>query len=1005
MQSSFASRPVALRLASFALALIICLSLFVVFGADTPVSAAASGSESYTEKYVSVVLDDSGSMDEENRWQYATYAMQMLISLLNEQDKLWITTLNKSTFEVDLSNPDRNAVIQNVIQNKLPITPTGGTHREGYDSGLKVLTDNGMKLVDGSAEDSNREYWFFVLSDGAFSDANTETLVSDTVGSGYANLNVVYFSVGSSNGGSKVVDLTQTTNPTLVNSSAFSAFHVSQSRDMLSAVESIANLISGRYSATQTEYAVSGNTVTVDLGVCGFSLRTVSIMLQNTDAVLQSATYNGAPMDISREVTIVPDSKLGMQNGYSAIIAPRDFLSGGQMTLTFSKNVGDSLVLLMEPALRVESVLYYLDGNGQKVETDGQYINSHLTPSNKICVDYRIVEEGTGRVVNPSGAFAVNEARVSYAGSTYAPGQAFPLVIGKNQISLSVTMMNGAYTMYHSIPCLIMANPNYYRVESTQQTTGTGDSKAIEAIFTVYANDMPLTGLAGYTYTVLVKDGSGNTIPVAPSVQNGKIHVILPCGSREYGDYTASVRVLSPDGFAREGEEILSHYPKALTLNVITGSLSLQQYQLTENTDGFSFSLAEGSSPLRFDPSYLNIKVTVGGRDVTSFCTMDGDKLFFVPTEDAMGELAGSPSTYPVQVSVSLRHKPEVSATASASFVLLQTDFHIDGEQKGSPLDRFHISKSGASVQFSVVRDGKAMSKADLEAALANGSLKIKAPDFEGGLASLAVTVEEKNGEAFIVCRPVANLGSFANFFASMFFSASDKPVTLSVGGASQTVVFPVVGFSFLLLLQYILRVAIFLFIIYAVVYIIALIVTYKSVPRLGKKTILAVEFQIDTINRVVMASRKGNPIKIGTKLSEKVMFKRLLPWNLTKGQTREIRVFGIKSTLIAEGTFGAASLALNAGTDHLQTWDCTDSANDMTLTELPAMLMRSSSFNAKSQPTTYYLRHELTGDHTDTTIRQAPLGTLAAPICVCSGSQVQRMGSSIVCRLVFLLN
>ena len=1005
MYQSTASHKTSLRLLALALALVFCFALFVPLGGGSASVQAAQASESYTEKYVSVLLDDSGSMTTDNRWEYAVYAMQMLMALLNEQDKLWITPLNKSAISVDLANPDRNGVIQDIVQDSLPDNPSGGTSSTNYKKGVDVLLANGMKKVDGASEDIDREYWFFILSDGAFDGTPTETLVEGTVAEGYANLNVVYFSVGTGD----VVDLTNTQNSVLKNSSSFSAYNVSKPSEMLSAVEDIANRISGRYSATAAEYTVSGKTVTVDLSVCGFALRNLSVMLQNTDATLKSASYNGSPMSLSRVTRIVPDGALGMKSGYSAVLAAEAFLSGGKVVLEFTEEVGDELVLLMEPALRIEPILYYVDNGGALVETDSQYVNSHLSAGNKIAVDYRIVEEGSGRVVDPAGAFAVDFVRVTYAGGSYTDKQQIPLKVGKNEIGVLVSMMDGAYTMRQTIPCLIEANPSFYRVESTQKVIGSGSTKSIEAVFTVFANNVALTesGLATYSYTVTLIDGAGNPVAsqyIQKTTQNGKIHVLFNCGSLDYGDYTVSLRIVSPDGYVREGKEVLSHYPQSISLSVDNTSLSMQQYELFTNQKGFAFSLAEGAEALPFDPSYLTYTVKLGSLDVTAHTTVADGKLLFVPTADILADMAKTPDTYLLTANVALKNKPSVSAAANASFILLKTAYEVTAKESGSPIDRFHITKSGATVSFTVVRDGAPMTKAALEAALESGEISVSAPTLSG-IAALSVSVEEKNGVAQVVCKPAVTMGSFGSFFASMFFSSADKPVVLSVGDVTQTGVFPVLGFSFLLLLQYLLRIFIILLTLYVIIYAIALVVTYKSVPRLGQKTLLAVEFNIDAINRVVTATRKGNPIKIGTKFTEKVMLQRLLPWKLTKAQTRQVTVFGIKSMLIAEGTFGSASLALIAGTDHLQTWDCSDSANNLALTELPAMLMKSSSFSSRTQKTTYSLRHELTGDHTDTTIRQAPLGTLAAPICVCSGSQVQRQGTGIVCRLVFLLD
>ena len=83
-------------------ALLLVLTLFVTTFplSSVPISAAEAGTGSgsnetrYTQKFVAVVYDNSGSMRNESRIPSAKYSLSMLMSMLDERDIMQIMPMN-----------------------------------------------------------------------------------------------------------------------------------------------------------------------------------------------------------------------------------------------------------------------------------------------------------------------------------------------------------------------------------------------------------------------------------------------------------------------------------------------------------------------------------------------------------------------------------------------------------------------------------------------------------------------------------------------------------------------------------------------------------------------------------------------------------------------------------------------------------------------------------------------------------------------------------------------
>jgi hypothetical protein len=154
-----------------------CLSVFPALAGDGSAAGGARASDvRYTKKVVSVLFDNSGSMtNSDKRNHYAKYALQMLMSLLGEDDTLIITPMTNEIgdvipntsygFEVNLKSGDRNAEIDRVMTTTFLSKTPNGKSTPGESVGIAVdqLTERGLKDRDHlsqSAEDL--EHWLVV---------------------------------------------------------------------------------------------------------------------------------------------------------------------------------------------------------------------------------------------------------------------------------------------------------------------------------------------------------------------------------------------------------------------------------------------------------------------------------------------------------------------------------------------------------------------------------------------------------------------------------------------------------------------------------------------------------------------------------------------------------------------------------------------------------------------------------------------------------------------------
>ncbi len=113
------------------------------------------------KKVVSIVYDDSGSMQSYNNYCYSDYALQILTASLGHDDELNIVKVSSPGINnvVDLSTPNKK---QSYIEQIRAYKHIGGTFFESVNTAKDWLISK--KNLYGS----NADYWFIVITDGEF---------------------------------------------------------------------------------------------------------------------------------------------------------------------------------------------------------------------------------------------------------------------------------------------------------------------------------------------------------------------------------------------------------------------------------------------------------------------------------------------------------------------------------------------------------------------------------------------------------------------------------------------------------------------------------------------------------------------------------------------------------------------------------------------------------------------------------------------------------------------
>lgn len=325
-------------------------------------------------KNVSVVFDDSGSMAFDVRWAHANYALQTLISVLDEGDILNIHYMNASTKDLNIvieNGSNVEAILETVRDNSVPdLLGDGETPIESIEVGLDYLeTDNSLLKAN-----TKYEHWLILITDG--------NEMKDISGEGYVNYvednsfdsgfkwtgildrkiasilssasidyNTVILKIGDT---SQDMLLTSSMiGSPLIYKSASVSDEVLEDKEIIESMNDIASLISGRLPIEILE--VSDNSIKINSPV---PFNNFDLLLQNSNSKVVSVTNDSLGtlnVDVTYKDLLSPESTtIGSRqlasdtNLYGSAIrlvsSDEEALPEGEYMITFDQNVENAKV-------------------------------------------------------------------------------------------------------------------------------------------------------------------------------------------------------------------------------------------------------------------------------------------------------------------------------------------------------------------------------------------------------------------------------------------------------------------------------------------------------------------------------------------------------------------------------------------------------------------------------------------------------------------------------------
>lgn len=319
-----------------------------------PLSAvsAESSQQMRVPRVISVVYDDSTSMDDPDQSDiYTMYAMNIFTSLLNENDVLYVTMMSKPDYSVriDLSKGAETAC------NQLNNLFRGGA------TPLKAVKTAEEALKKHKSDYSSSLYWLVIFTDGAFDLSGIENNLAEFLDTKMPNgttPQICYMGIGSSAEVCKIQNPDYTLYP--------KTGTIASTDGIVQALRDMADDISGRSEVDEQNIHISGNQMKVNIALPAYSI--IVLQLRSGQPIKSIKDSNGNPVSYTTNhvlahkpeylntsvYTTKNPSNLTLE-GVTTILTPTgsEPLAEGTYTIEFAESPKD-VVVLTEPALTLE---------------------------------------------------------------------------------------------------------------------------------------------------------------------------------------------------------------------------------------------------------------------------------------------------------------------------------------------------------------------------------------------------------------------------------------------------------------------------------------------------------------------------------------------------------------------------------------------------------------------------------------------------------------------------
>ena len=834
--------------------LILCVFAFLIV--CVPKTNVKAAETDYTKKIVSVVFDNSGSM-EGDKYAYATYSLQLLMGLLSERDELIITPLNTNnsavtninqSIIVDLTNPNRGQVIKDVL-NRLP-GPQSTTPPDALDVGLQHLVNRGLQTNDQAGDQNGDvEYWFVILSDGTFNKCYTIHDVSNTIEGkikNYSFLNTIYYSFGANS-----PDLKDTN---VVKNYPVTSYNAATPEEITSQMMEVANKLTRRFSVTIDPASLGTKVVKLNVADYNMTISSICVTAQNSGATLKSIKLDGK--DISNVTEkIILDSAISVVGSYSAevikkgcllTISPSTPLDSGIIELEFDAPI-NQLDVMVEPAIYI-TPYFQVQGNNGLMEVDMQYINSTLKPGEKIKVQYRMYDQLSNQEISSQkikDVFGDTVTKVTYCGNQYAVGDDITLVKGKNMLTIDVQFKKNNFSIVTSMMCVIEEDPTFYRIESTKQTNVDNDITKNKIEYNIFVDNKKLSSKAEvekFTITIKLEDPKGNETDGTYTIQSdGTIIFEFKTDLNSFGNYNVTCKVVSPEKISRTDKQTVLVMPKDFEVELLTvDQIIYSEYQLEDNTLPIEFIVKSDGIEIPLDGSVFTYKVEVDNYDVTTKAEVNGGKIIFIPSTSTLPNL----SIGTKKITVTVTNGTIGSKSAVCEFEIQKTIYKVEKiDTQNENIDIYNLKNCKAIAQFRVTRNGTPLSYEDVKKLYDNGEIDFNYKKW--GIMFLLpygieTSVENVAGQGVIVCKVVSDIFAPLDNLLAAFISTKQKSIEVSYDDSSAVEDFP---FNSVSIISRIIRIIIIILILALIYHIACFLIGFITLHPFPSGVIVTVRY------------------------------------------------------------------------------------------------------------------------------------------------------------------
>lgn len=281
---------------------LLCTLALVLTMVGPAMTAFAVGEEE--GRVIDIVYDDSGSMEVDNRWSQALYAMEVFAAMLGDEDEMNVYCMSdegRAPVEVEGDDPDRVEKLVTALD----------------DSGNTPFNTVRAAAADILAEAPEKDRWLVILTDGVFQNGPSSGVQAQLEEYARQGVKVYYLALTSD----ESIKLTEDTSIGLY------AEFAADSSQILPQITKMANQIFQQQVMPASHIAVSGNTVTVDADI---PLDQILIFAQGDGVSVSGMALSGTAMTATESHQVeVTDA-----NAPSASAHADDGLRGAIQTYT-----------------------------------------------------------------------------------------------------------------------------------------------------------------------------------------------------------------------------------------------------------------------------------------------------------------------------------------------------------------------------------------------------------------------------------------------------------------------------------------------------------------------------------------------------------------------------------------------------------------------------------------------------------------------------------------------